>query len=86
MPATVARIALSQLNWDKDLLLEKFYDDLDKFFEKINVLNPFLDIATTSTATTSANTRECLTCYDKFPLNVSYTHDTLHVIVILATQ
>lgn len=71
MPATIARIALSQHNWDKDLLLEKCYDDPEKFFEKINVLNPFQTVATTSTESTSGSTGECLTCFEEFPLSVS---------------
>lgn len=71
MPATIARIALSQHNWDKDVLLEKFYDDPDKFFEKINVMNPFEEVATTSTASTSVSSGECLTCYEVVPSIVS---------------
>lgn len=84
MPATVARIALSQQNWDKDVLLEKFYDDPEKFFEKINVMNPFQEVATTSTASTSTSvsTWECLTCYEEFPSSVSKTM----CIVALAIQ
>lgn len=73
MPASIARIALTQHNWDKQDLLSKFFDDQDKFFQKINVLNPFQDVATTSTASTSANIGECLTCYGEYPSNVSQT-------------
>lgn len=72
MPASIARIALSQHNWDKQDLLSKFFDDQDKFFQKINVLNPFQEVATTSTASTSANNGECLTCYGEYPSIVSF--------------
>lgn len=72
MPASIARIALSQHNWDKQDLLSKFFDDQDKFFQKINVLNPFQEVATTSTASTSANIGECLTCYGEYPSIVSF--------------
>lgn len=73
MPASVVRIALSQYDWDKWKMLETFYDNQVKFFEKINVSNPFQEVATTSIAGKSAKKVECLTCYDEFPLSVSWT-------------
>ena len=72
MPAPIARIALSQYDWDKWVLIEKFYDDQDKFFEKINVMNPFEEVASTSTDTSATTgTSECLTCFEEYPSNVS---------------
>lgn len=72
MPSPVVRIALSLHNWDKFDLLDKFYDNQEKFFEKINVLNPFQEVATTSTVTTSTNGMwQCLTCYEELPSSVS---------------
>lgn len=73
MPSPVVRIALSQHNWDKFDLLDKFYDNQEKFFEKINVSNPFQEVATTSTVTTSTNGMwQCLTCYEELPSSVSW--------------
>lgn len=72
MPEMVARIALSQHDWDKYILIDKFYDDQDKFFEKINVVNCFQEVVpATSTASTNISTVECLTCYDEIPSSVS---------------
>lgn len=54
-------------------MLETFYDNQVKFFEKINVSNPFQEVATIPIAGKSAKKVECLTCYDEFPLSVSWT-------------
>lgn len=73
LPAPVARIALSQHDWDKWKFIEKLYDDPDKFFKEINVINPQQEVATTSTSSTgtSASTGECLTCFEELPSSVS---------------
>ena len=42
IPATTARILLNHFKWDKEKLMEKYYDgDQDFFFREAHVINPF---------------------------------------------
>jgi ariadne-1 len=42
IPATTTRILLSHLKWDKEKLMERFYDgDQDQLFSEARVINPF---------------------------------------------
>jgi len=42
MPATTTRILLNHFKWDKEKLMERFYDgDQDKLFSEARVINPF---------------------------------------------
>lgn len=42
IPATTTRILLNHFKWDKEKLMERFYDgDQDKLFKDAHVINPF---------------------------------------------
>ena len=42
MPATTTRILLNFFRWDKEKLMERFYDgDQDQLFRDAHVINPF---------------------------------------------
>lgn len=42
IPATITRILLNHFKWDKEKLMERFYDgDQDKLFAEARVINPF---------------------------------------------
>lgn len=42
MPATVIRMLLNHFRWDKEKLMERYYDgDQEKLFTEAHVLNPF---------------------------------------------
>ena len=42
LPPCTTRILLSHFNWDKERLLEKFYEDnQDKLFKDAHIVNPF---------------------------------------------
>lgn len=42
IPATTTRILLNHFRWDKEKLMERFYDgDQDKLFSEARVVNPF---------------------------------------------
>lgn len=42
IPATTTRILLNHFKWDKEKLMERFYDtDQDQLFNEARVINPF---------------------------------------------
>lgn len=42
MPATTTRILLNFFRWDKEKLMERFYDgDQEQLFKEAHVINPF---------------------------------------------
>lgn len=42
IPATTTRILLNHFRWDKEKLMERFYDgDQEKLFSEARVVNPF---------------------------------------------
>lgn len=42
IPATTTRILLNHFKWDKEKLMERFYDgDQDQLFSEARVINPF---------------------------------------------
>jgi len=42
IPATTTRILLNHFKWDKEKLMERFYDgDQEKLFAEARVINPF---------------------------------------------
>lgn len=42
IPATTTRILLNHFKWDKEKLMERFYDgDQEKMFKDAHVINPF---------------------------------------------
>lgn len=45
IPATTTRILLNHFRWDKEKLMERFYDgDQDQLFSEARVINPFKDL------------------------------------------
>ncbi|XP_031635616.1 potential E3 ubiquitin-protein ligase ariadne-1-like [Contarinia nasturtii] len=63
MPATVARIALGYCDWNKMVLLEKYTDDQQKFFDNANIKNPFLEVEEDE----KRRKTDCLTCFEQLP-------------------
>lgn len=60
IPKTTTRILLNHSNWDKDKLLEKYYDgDQETFFREAHVVNPFKTIKSLKTSESS----ECQVCF-----------------------
>ena len=46
MPSTVIRMLLNHFRWDKEKLMERFYDgDQEKLFTEAHVVNPFAKAA-----------------------------------------
>ena len=46
MPPTVTRMLLNHFRWDKEKLMERFYDgDQEKLFSEAHVVNPFAKAA-----------------------------------------
>lgn len=45
IPATTTRILLNHFKWDKEKLMERYYDgDQEKFFCDAHVINPFISL------------------------------------------
>lgn len=46
MPSTVIRMLLNHFRWDKEKLMERYYDgDQEKLFTEAHVVNPFAKAA-----------------------------------------
>lgn len=73
IPATTARILLNHFKWDKEKLMEKYYDgDQDSFFREAHVINPFnKPTITTVPKVRKSGTEECEICFSYFPPVVS---------------
>ncbi|XP_059474517.1 E3 ubiquitin-protein ligase ariadne-1 [Neocloeon triangulifer] len=71
IPATITRILLNHFRWDKEKLMEKYYDsqDQDQLFSEARVVSPFRKLGTTAKvkpATRRASTsaaEECEICF-----------------------
>lgn len=75
IPATTTRILLNHFKWDKEKLMEKYYDgDQETFFKEAHVINPFNkpNVITRPKAKKSG-TEECEICFSFFPPTVSST-------------
>ncbi|CAH1737077.1 E3 ubiquitin-protein ligase ariadne-1 isoform X1 [Aphis gossypii] len=77
MPATTTRILLNHFKWDKEKLMERFYDgDQDKLFSEARVINPFKrtqPIIQRPTSTRSRGTpgmEDCAICFVRLPNNM----------------
>lgn len=69
IPATTARILLNHFKWDKEKLMEKYYDgDQDFFFREAHVINPFnKPTIVTKPKAKKSGTEECEICFSYFP-------------------
>uniref|UniRef100_A0A8C7ZW24 RBR-type E3 ubiquitin transferase n=1 Tax=Oryzias sinensis TaxID=183150 RepID=A0A8C7ZW24_9TELE len=69
-PATITRILLSHFNWDKEKLMERYFDgNLDKLFSECHVINPSKKprIRPPINTRSSAQDMPCQICYLNFP-------------------
>ncbi|XP_062246151.1 E3 ubiquitin-protein ligase arih1 isoform X3 [Platichthys flesus] len=69
-PATITRILLSHFNWDKEKLMERYFDgNLDKLFSECHVINPSKKprIRPPINTRSSAQDLPCQICYLNFP-------------------
>ncbi|XP_047014211.1 E3 ubiquitin-protein ligase arih1l isoform X1 [Ictalurus punctatus] len=68
-PATITRIMLSHFNWDKEKLMERYFDgNLDKLFSECHVINPSKKARTRPMSTRSSNQdMHCQICYLNYP-------------------
>ncbi|XP_072399910.1 E3 ubiquitin-protein ligase ariadne-1-like isoform X1 [Diabrotica undecimpunctata] len=65
VPATVTRILLNYFNWDKEKLMEKFFDgNQDELFKEAHVINPFKKVNVVKRKITKNNhgSEECDIC------------------------
>ncbi|XP_055325889.1 E3 ubiquitin-protein ligase ariadne-1 [Sitodiplosis mosellana] len=69
IPATTLRILLNHFKWDKEKLMEKYYDgDQEAFFREAHVINPFnKPVAVTRPKLKRSGTEECEICFSNFP-------------------
>ncbi|KAG8541921.1 hypothetical protein GDO81_027948, partial [Engystomops pustulosus] len=68
-PATITRILLSHFNWDKEKLMERYFDgNLEKLFSECHVINPSKKSRTRQMNTrSSAQDMPCQICYLNYP-------------------
>ncbi|XP_043933388.1 E3 ubiquitin-protein ligase ARIH1 isoform X2 [Protopterus annectens] len=68
-PATITRILLSHFNWDKEKLMERYFDgNLEKLFSECHVINPSKKSRTRPMSTrSSALDMPCQICYLNYP-------------------
>uniref|UniRef100_A0A2K5C675 RBR-type E3 ubiquitin transferase n=1 Tax=Aotus nancymaae TaxID=37293 RepID=A0A2K5C675_AOTNA len=68
-PATITRILLSHFNWDKEKLMERYFDgNLEKLFAECHVINPSKKSRTRQMNTrSSAQDMPCQICYLNYP-------------------
>lgn len=74
IPSTTTRILLNYFNWDKEKLMERFFDgNQDDLFKEARVVNPFKKIPTATTKPKLARkllgTEECEICFMVLPNN-----------------
>uniref|UniRef100_A0AAY5K7H9 RBR-type E3 ubiquitin transferase n=1 Tax=Esox lucius TaxID=8010 RepID=A0AAY5K7H9_ESOLU len=68
-PATITRILLSHFNWDKEKLMERYFDgNVDRLFSECHVINPSKKSKTRLMSTRlSAQDLPCQICYLNYP-------------------
>lgn len=73
IPATTTRILLNHFKWDKEKLMEKYYDgDQETFFRDAHVINPFNKPTVVSRPKLKrSGTELCEICFSNFPPSVS---------------
>lgn len=69
IPATTTRILLNHFKWDKEKLMERYYDtDQEKLFKDAHVINPFRKPSTINKPKIKkSGTEDCEICYSSFP-------------------
>ncbi|XP_055676844.1 E3 ubiquitin-protein ligase ariadne-1 [Lutzomyia longipalpis] len=69
IPGTTTRILLNHFKWDKEKLMERYYDgDQEKFFRDAHVINPFNKPNTVNKPKVKrSGTEECEVCFSQFP-------------------
>ncbi|XP_063697066.1 E3 ubiquitin-protein ligase ariadne-1 isoform X2 [Culicoides brevitarsis] len=72
IPATTTRILLNHFKWDKEKLMERFYDgDQEKLFKDARVINPFnKPIYTPKPKIQKLGIEECEICFASYPSNM----------------
>lgn len=66
IPSTTTRILLNYFHWDKEKLMEKFFDgNQDELFREAHVINPFkkVNVAKPKIANKALGTEECDICF-----------------------
>jgi ariadne-1 len=77
LPSSIIKLLLHYFKWNKDRLLETFYEmDHDEFFQQAKIINPF-----SSNLSEISSNRTCLICYsdeqdDMFHLQCQHTFCT----------
>lgn len=70
IPSTTTRILLNFFNWDKEKLMEKFFDgNQDELFKEARVVNPFkkVNVAKPKIINKLLGTEECEICFIIYP-------------------
>lgn len=69
LPPTTTRILLNHFKWDKEKLMEKYFDgNQEKFFREAHVINPFNKPNLISIPKVlRSRTEECEICFSLFP-------------------
>ncbi|XP_055377371.1 E3 ubiquitin-protein ligase ariadne-1 [Condylostylus longicornis] len=68
IPATTTRILLHHFKWDKEKLMERYFDDQEgKLFSEAHVINPNKKPNIINKPKSSAGAEECEICFSKFP-------------------
>lgn len=71
IPATTTRILLNYFNWDKEKLMERFYDgNQDELFQEAHVINPYKRFTVVTKPKMSRKvlgTEECEICFMVLP-------------------
>jgi ariadne-1 len=69
LPPTTTRILLHHFRWDKEKLMERFYDgDQDRLFKEAHIVSPFKSVnsggpsTSTVAATTSSSSSKKVGC------------------------
>lgn len=73
IPATTTRILLNHFKWDREKLMERYYDgDQEKLFNEAHVVNPYRKTFPVSKKNTKNSTgmEECEICLMNMPVNM----------------
>lgn len=85
LSSTTTRILLHHFRWDKEKLMERFYDgDQDRLFKEARIVNPFKNNSRSSSEARSLSSRQkikefnCEICYLSFIENEMASLECLH--------
>lgn len=88
LPPTITRILLHHFRWDKEKLMERFYDgNQDKLFKEAHVVNPFkIKLSSQSSITSAASTSsknkvkeyDCNICFLGYPEKEMASLECMH--------